>query len=145
MYELSHDTLVAPILKAKAQRDLSDRAQEAQQLLKEVREKRKKKIIRAAVLLAIPLTLLFVVIILFIVGIKEVATAGSWQETLLIYTLFLAVALVVGFFILIGVAALVAFLHEFIAGESILSKLRKRAGNPAKQKGILTKIGRWLS
>jgi hypothetical protein len=145
MYELSHDTLVAPILKAKAQRDLSDRAQLLLQLAKEVREKRMKKIKRAALLLAVPLGLGILVVVLFIVGIKELATPGSWQETLLIYTLFLALALIVGFFILIGFAALVAFVHEFIAGESILSKLRKRAGNPEKQKGALTKIGRWLS
>ncbi|HEV7684174.1 MAG TPA: hypothetical protein VGO68_18810 [Pyrinomonadaceae bacterium] len=145
MYELSHDTLVAPILKAKAQRDLSDHAAEAQQLLKEVREKRKKKIFRAAWLFAIPLTLVVMVIVLFMIAIKELVTPGSWLESILGYILLITVVLIIGFVILLGVAALFAFVYEFIAGESILSKLRKRAGNPAKQKGLLTKIGKWLS
>jgi hypothetical protein len=145
MYELSHDTLVAPILKAKAQRLQSERLQQTQQQLLEIIAKRKKKIIRAAWLLTGPTIFVVSLIVLSYIAIKGEVAAGSWLEYLLGYVPLITVLLVTGFVFLIAPAALLGFIYEFIVGESILSKLRKRAGNPAKQKGLRTRIGRWLS
>jgi hypothetical protein len=66
MYEVSHDTLVAPILKAKARRYQKQAEQKAQQELLEIKKRRKKKIKRAIVLLA-SLAGLFVLISLIVV------------------------------------------------------------------------------
>ncbi|HEV7747675.1 MAG TPA: hypothetical protein VGO56_21930 [Pyrinomonadaceae bacterium] len=137
MYELSHDTLVAPILKAKAQRYQSEKLKEAQHLILEVRAKRKKKIIRAA-LLFVPMLLAFLIIFIAAARTEE---SGSSVSIIIYLTIFLFF----NFLILLPFAAVLLFVYEFIVGESILSKLRKRASNPAKQKGLLTKIGKWLS
>src|SRR6185436_13246777 len=52
MYEVSHDTLVAPILKAKARRYQKEAEEKRQQELLELKQQRKKKIKRAIGLLA---------------------------------------------------------------------------------------------
>ena len=57
----------------------------------------------------------------------------------------LIVVIIVVFFVLLGFVTPIAFVYEFIMGESVLSKLRRRAEDAAKQKGILTKLGKWLS
>jgi hypothetical protein len=144
MYELSHDTLVAPILKAKAQRALLEQAKQAEQLLQETRAKRRKKIVRAAWLFMIPIFLVGLAIVLIIISTRG-ATGNESLDTVLLWTFLFTVFSIVSFVILIGAAALLGFFYEFIVGESILAKLRKRAGNPEKQKGFLTKIGKWLS
>jgi hypothetical protein len=143
MYELSHDTLVAPILKAKAQRYQSERLKEAQQQLVEVRAKRKKKIIRALLIFGIPAILVGLLILVPAIDVALTKRGRGSEVTLVIF--FVVFCVVIVFFLVLGFAAIFAFMYEFIAGESILSKLRKRVSNPAKQKGLLTKIGRWLS
>jgi hypothetical protein len=143
MYELSHDTLVAPILKAKAQRYQSERLKQAQQQLVEVRAKRKKKIIRALLLFGIPAILVGLLILVPAIDVALTKRGRGSEVTLVIF--FVVFCVVIVFFLVLGFAAIFAFMYEFIAGESILSKLRKRVSNPAKQKGLLTKIGRWLS
>lgn len=145
MYELSHDTLVAPILKAKAQRALLEQATRAAQLLQETRAKRRKKIVRALWLFFIPFILVILAIALPLIVIKGEIESGSPLENFLFWTFLFILFLIVSFLILISAAALFGFGYEFISGESILSKLRRRASNPEKQKGLLTKIGKWLS
>ncbi|HSS22041.1 MAG TPA: hypothetical protein VLL54_18375 [Pyrinomonadaceae bacterium] len=144
MYELSHDTLVAPILKAKAQRYESEKLKQTQQLLLEVRAKRKKKLIRAAWLF-IPPALVTLMIVVALIVIYRPWRGGSGLDDLVFLFVSLIFLLVPCFFIVTYLSAVALFVYEFIAGESILSKLRKRATNPEKQKGLLTKIGKWLS
>jgi uncharacterized membrane protein len=141
MYELSHDTLVAPILKAKAQRAQLEQAKQTEQLRQEAIAKRRKKIVRAVWLGLIPIILVILVIVLIVI----VMFATDSESALFVWTFLFTFFLFISFMILIGVTAMLGFVYEFIVGESILSKLRKRTGNPAKQKGLLTKIGRWLS
>jgi hypothetical protein len=83
-------------------------------------------------------------IVLIIISTRG-ATGNESLDTVLLWTFLFTVFSIVSFVILIGAAALLGFFYEFIVGESILAKLRKRAGNPEKQKGFLTKIGKWLS
>lgn len=144
MYELSHDTLVAPILKAKAQRAQLEQAKQAEQLLQETRAKRRKKIVRAVWLFMVPIILASLAIVLVLIS-ESSTEYGSRLDNFLFWTFLFTLFSIFSFIILIGATALLGFFYEFIVGESILSKLRKRAGNPEKQKGLLTKIGKWLS
>lgn len=122
IYEICHDTLVAPILSAKADRNKL-----------EEKNKRKRILIRVMVILITPL------------GSIPLAAALLLDENLGAVFLFAIAFALISWFFLLGIPTTIAFFYEFIMGESLLSKLRKRAGDPKKQKGILTKIGRWLS
>ena len=84
---------------------------------------------------------------MIVVAVIVLFRQGSESEELniFLYIVSFIFLLVPVFFVVTYLAGLVFFVYEFIVGESILSKLRKRVGNPAKQKGLLTKIGKWLS
>ena len=138
MYEVSHDTLVAPILKAKARRYQSQQEEKIQQHLMEIKRQRKKKINRAiAFLVALVVSYLLIIIAIsihFDMKIKDLPG--------LIVIAFVVFLLALQF---LEIPATIALIYEFITGESFLSKLRRRAKDPTRQKGIFTKLGRWLS
>ncbi|HXU36274.1 MAG TPA: hypothetical protein VN937_07900 [Blastocatellia bacterium] len=139
LYEVSHDTLVAPILKAKALRYRRIHEEKLQRELSEQKKKRRRMLIRFALLIAFP----GICATLFSLWMK--------YDNQMAEIAFLEV--VAGFFfygiillcLIAFMLSVVTFVIEFVSGESILSRLRKRADNPAKQKGFLTKVGRWLS
>ena len=140
MYEVSHDTLVAPILKAKARRYQREAEQKRQQELLELKQKRKKKIKRAIALLA-SLAGLFLLISLIVAwSLRSQLEQIGFGLIAILASSILVLALLV-----LGVVAILTVFYEFITGESVLSRLRKRADHPGKQKGILTRLGRWLS
>lgn len=146
VYELSHDTLVAPILKAKSLRFENEQLQRAQQQLLEIKAKRKTKIKRALFIFLTPVIIfiLFLVLVYF----ADIFRGNDFVKTLLLIIgipVLVFYAIYAIFLILLFLAGPLAFVYEFISGESVLSKLRNRAIDPARQKGILTKIGRWLS
>lgn len=134
LYEVSHDTLVPPILKAKALRYRRVEAQRLEQELLEKKKKRRRKIRRALLVLSLPA--IFVIVASFI-ALRDSSSESDLLDIFLItfWILFLFASFV----------SPLALLFEFVSGESILFKLRKRADNPAKQKGLLTKLGKWLS
>jgi hypothetical protein len=140
MYEVSHDTLVAPILKAKARRYQRQKEENVQQELLKKKKGRKRKIIRAIVLLA---GLAFFVLLISVMLMKlfDIALGDIRSDEYIYIAIYLFI--IAGQFL--GVLGTIAFVYEFITGQSFLSRLRKRAENPAKQKGVLTKLGRWLS
>jgi hypothetical protein len=138
MYEVSHDTLVAPILKAKARRYQSQQEEKAQQLLMEIKKQRKKKINRAIAFL-VALVASYLLIIVSISLYLDVQMASLLGVLIIAFVIFL---LALQF---LEIPATIAFIYEFITGESFLSRLRRRAEDPTKQKGIFTKLGRWLS
>lgn len=138
-YEVSHDTLVGPILKAKALRSRRQQAEKAQLQLLETQKKRKRKIIRATVVLTIPAILVSLTFIL------TKFTLPREYDYLVSKAGFFLLFLISAGIVFSSIVSPLAFFYEFVSGESLLSKLRKRAENPAKQKGLLTKLGRWLS
>lgn len=138
-YEVSHDTLVVPILKAKALRIRRQQAEIAQQQLLETQKKRKRKIIRATVVLTIPA---IVAMLTFILTKFTLPQDYDYLVSKVGYFLLVTISMGIVFS---SIVSPLAFIYEFVSGESILSKLRKRAENPAKKKGLLTKLGRWLS
>jgi hypothetical protein len=136
-YEVSHDTLVGPILKAKALRIRRQEVERAQQQLLETQKKRKRKIFRAAVVLSLPAILA----VLAYVITKSDGAREPWLDNAAAFVVYSIVALL----IFSSILSPLAFIYEFVSGESLLSKLRKRAENPGKRKGILTKLGKWIS
>jgi hypothetical protein len=136
MYEISHDTLVAPILKAKACRYQKEEEQKAQQQSLEIKKERKKKIIRAVVLLGSLVGLFLGIFIWILLASRE-------QERTVVFIIALFIFILALLALTIPAALLIVY--EFITGESFLSKLRKQAQNPKKQKGLFTKVCRWLS
>jgi hypothetical protein len=141
MYELSHDTLVAPILRAKARRLVEEQMEKDRLLALQKKAKRKKKIIRA-VLFFIP-ALLTVSFSLFIMY----GTNSSEPSSLDVVLGLVALISLPFLFIMLGIWLIspLAFAFEFVTGDSVLARLRRRTEDPAKQNGILTRIGRWLS
>jgi len=120
VYELSHDTLVAPILKAKSLRLESER-----------QAKLKNKFYRALYLLLGPTVLFGIIGFVSAFIDKELATLSIGLIGAL-YAFAILLLLVVSPF---------ALIYEIIFGESILTKIR----GMKEQKGILAKLGRWLS
>ena len=132
-YELSHDTLVAPILKQKAQRQAEER-----------KGKRRKKWKRFLMLFGIPIGLIFIAadisrkdgILEFFAGMiigenhaNEVFSSirsKDWDEV------FLGIiALVITVFIILSPLYVI---HEIISGESLISKWKKRRKAKKKRK-----------
>lgn len=141
LYEISHDTLVPPILKAKASRYERQKEERSQRLLAVKKRKRKKKIVRA-IALFVALPFLFVLGLLILM--KSLGDYQDYKDDPLV-AMYLAILVFSLFFLILGALTIIGFFYEFITGESVLSKLRKRAEDPNKQKGFLTKVGGWLS
>ena len=138
VYELSHDTLVAPILKAKSLR-----------LELERKAKRKKQKQRAIWTFAVPIGIYLIFIIFAVILSVGLSKAGldipKWIELMLMWLIIIGSAPLCFVIMAPFLIGPFAFAYEIIVGESVLAKLRTRANNPAKQKGILTKLGKWLS
>jgi hypothetical protein len=137
-YEVSHDTLVAPILKAKALRYKKDQERILEQKALEKKARRKRKFKRAAVFIIVIVSLVLGIYTL-LYGVDSSyfglgSTFGQWFISAFLFGMLLS-----------WVVPNLALIYEFIVGESILSKLRKISENPAKQNGFLGRIGRWLS
>jgi hypothetical protein len=136
MYEVSHDTLVTPILKAKDRRYQGQKEERAREEVLKSKAKRRKVIGRAIVLLGGLVALCAIILAWTVI-------AGEPDERE--WSVFVALFIFCFALLLLTIPASLLFAFEMVAGESVLTKLRKLVENPTKQKGLLTKLGRWLS
>jgi hypothetical protein len=137
VYEISHDTLVPPILKAKAARYQRDQEEKARQEAIKEKERRKKIIKRAFALLGSLIALYLGIFIWILLYVSEK------ESKMLVFVAALIIFIVA--LLILTIPAALLIVYEFITGESFLSKLKRRVAERRKQKEVLTKVGRWLS